>query len=178
MESSAPQLPDASTLAALVSNVTETMCGTSFVVDDPYARGESLCARMFVLPLLGGRRISIVLGCDAQAAHGLASALFGVGADQLDANMPDEAICELLNMIAGQITGRFRLEVALGLPRRTTIGEVCGAGGLRFEDAALLTSRGRLNLRLWIFEHEEGTASSSAPPGRLRSLLNSLLGSG
>jgi hypothetical protein len=178
-------LPDARTLAALVSKVTDTMCGTSFVpAGDPLARGESLCGTMVLLPLLGERNISIVLACDARAGRALACSLLGSAANQITPDLVDEAVRELLNMIAGQVTAAMHIDQVLGLPRRTTLAEITLEGGLGMDDTVLLSSHGRIDLRLWIFERSPPPAAPAATAGpvpeakpheRRRSWLRSLL---
>ena len=51
----AADLPDAATLAHLVSNVTRVSCGMTFTPADDAARGESICGRMVLMPF-GGER--------------------------------------------------------------------------------------------------------------------------
>lgn len=171
-----PNLPDAPTLARLVSNVTETMCGTTFTADQPVLRGESLCGRMVLLPLVGARKISIVLACDTHGGQALASALFGCDSKSLTPALVDDAIRELLNMVAGQVTSTLKIDQALGLPRKTTMAEICEIGGLKLDDAVLLTSHGRVDLRIWIFEHDGAEAKPASPSGGnlLRSLLRKI----
>jgi hypothetical protein len=172
-------LPDAPTLAALVSGVTRTMCGTNFVpAGDPLARGESLCGTMFLLPLAGERKISIVLACDERAGRALSRALLHIGPDEVTRELIDEAIRELLNMIAGKVTAALRIDQALGLPRRTTLAEIC-SGGLAMDDTVLLSSQGQINLRLWVFEQgaQHDDAKTATPKrGWLRSLLRRVSG--
>ena len=174
-------LPDASTLARLISNVTETASGTTFVpAKDDLARGMSICGRMVLLPIQGPRDISVVLSCDAAGGRALGAALRGCPAAQLTREMIDDSIAELLNMVAGQIQTELEIDQPLGLPRRTSLAELSQGGGVAFDDAILLTSEGLGDLKLWVFERTvpvEGT--EPARPGigkRFRSLFSKLPG--
>jgi hypothetical protein len=147
-----PVLPDARTLAALVSNVTETICGTKFLPADDMLRGQSICGRMVMMPIKGPRDISIVLSCDTSGGQALGSALRGCPRDQLTRAMIDDAIAELLNMVAGQIQTALEIDQPLGLPKPTSLAEISQKGGVGFDDSILLTSQGLGDIKLWIFE--------------------------
>ena len=72
-------LPTAEDLAAVMSSVTEPLCGTRFEPCDPQARGESVCGRMFLLSFDGAKRdINVLLSCGPNDSHLLAASLFGV----------------------------------------------------------------------------------------------------
>jgi hypothetical protein len=94
--------------------------------------------------------------------------------------MVDDSIAELLNMVAGQIISGLNLDMAIGLPRRTTLSEIIGFGGPGIEDAALLRSAGRIDLWLWILETTGSPSDDAAPPrpasgGVIRSLLRRIV---
>ena len=75
-------------------------------------------------------------------------------------------------MVAGQISSALKLDLALGLPRRTTLAEIVAAGGSGLADAGLFRSEGKLDLWLWVFE-THGTANATPrAPSLVRSLLN------
>jgi Chemotaxis phosphatase CheX len=145
-------LPDALTLAALVSNVTDTICGTKFVPADDMMRGQSICGRMVLLPIKGIRDISVVLSCDSSGGRALGAALRRCPPDQLTRAMIDDSIAELLNMVAGQIQTALEIDQPLGLPRTTSLSEISQKTGVGFSDSILLTSQGLGDLKLWIFE--------------------------
>jgi hypothetical protein len=167
------ELPDAHALAQLVSSVTEVMCGTKFVPADDMARGQSICGRMVLLSMKGARDISVVLASDSAGSQALGSALFCRPADQLSAAMIDDAIAELLNMVAGQIQRTMAIDQPLGLPRVTSLGEMAATIGVGFNDSVLLTSEGAVDLKLWIIEKKtpgEGVTESKGG-GVLKSLI-------
>jgi hypothetical protein len=163
-------LPDPRTLARLISNVTNAMCGTTFVPGDPLERGESLCGQMAMIPLKGERNFTVVVSSDTRGSRALGSAFFGCADAGLTQAMIDDAIAELLNMVAGQISATLRLNLALGLPHATTLAEIIASGGDGIADAALFRSEGKIDLWLWIFENHP-------PAGKTpeRSIFRSLL---
>lgn len=166
-------LPDPETLAKLVSNVTKTMFAVSFVPAEATERGESVCFRMVLMTIAGPRKIHIVLSSDREGSAALAANLFGCSAKDLDRQMVDDAIAELLNMVAGQLVPAMRLDQAIGLPRLTTLAEFSALGGPGLSDTVLLRSDSNLHLRLWIFEEHQAPAESvpKSRTGRFRSLI-------
>jgi hypothetical protein len=171
-------LPDAVTLARLVSAVTEGISGTRFVPADDSARGQSICGRMVLLPIQGARDISVVLSCDATGGEALAAAFLGCPTDQLTRQRIDDAIAELLNMVAGQIQSELEIDQPLGLPRPTTLAELSQGGDVAFEDSILLTSEGLGDLKVWVFERTppvERSARRSGIGAGVRSLFRKLL---
>ena len=174
-------LPDSATLARLVSNVTETMCGTTFVPGEDAARGQSVCGRMVLLPIPGARDVSVVLSCDQQGGRALAAGLFGCPGAQVTTEMIDDAIAELLNMVGGQITAAMSIDQALGLPRATSLAELANDSGVGFHDSILLTSASVADLKLWIFERAAAPPTRATPtraPFTVRSLIRKLQGAG
>jgi hypothetical protein len=164
--------PDALTLAALVSNVTETICGTKFVPADDMLRGQSICGRMVLMPIKGLRDISVVLSCDTSGGQALGAALRGCPRDQLTRAMIDDSIAELLSMVAGQIQTALEIDQPLGLPRPTSLAELAQGGGVSFDDSILLTSQGLGDLKLWIFE--TASPGEQTPQGKTRRTFRSL----
>lgn len=171
-------LPDALTLARLVSAVTERVSGTKFVPADDSARGQSICGRMVLLPIQGARDISVVLSCDGTGARALGAAFLSCSVDKLTKEMIDDAIAEFLNMVAGQIQSELEINQPLGLPRPTTLAELSQGGGVAFDDSILLTSQGLGDLKVWVFERTLPVESSPRPPGAgmgFRTLFRKLL---
>jgi hypothetical protein len=146
-------LPDAGTLATLVSNVTQTMCGISFsAVTGERPTGE-LCWRVATLPIRGERPLTVVLSSSQHGCTALGAALFSCEPDTLDESMIEDSLRELLNMAAGQIKGALALDQALGLPEITT-----GAQGYTRCERALregVVLRSQDDLGLLIFVSEE-----------------------
>jgi chemotaxis phosphatase CheX-like protein len=157
---------NAESLASLVTSVTATMCDVKFNPWDPMARGESLAGKMVLLPLEGERKISIVLAYDVRGGRALASKLFRLAPDQLSSDLIDDAVRELLNMVAGQVSRSLKIDQRLGLPRPTNMAEIAAEGGPGAADSVLLRSEGQADLRLWIFERVEHQVGGPVP-GRI-----------
>jgi hypothetical protein len=159
---------NAENLAALVSSVTETMCDVKFTPWDPMARGESLAGKMVMLPLEGERKINIVLAYDGRGGRALACKLFSCAPDTLTPEMVDDAVRELLNMVAGQVQRSLKVDQRLGLPRSTNMAEIAAEGGPGASDSVLLRSAGNADLRLWIFERvAHGGEQASSPAAKV-----------
>jgi hypothetical protein len=171
-------LPGPENLAVLVSNVTRTMCGTTFVPGDPVARGESLYLQMALITLSGDPDIAIVVSSDQKGSRALGRAFFGITDAQLTQPMIDDAIAELLNMVAGQLSSALGSRHRLGLPKRVKVKELAQLGGLGAGAEVLLRSEGAVDLGLWISETAPAPAGASSPGtprqtsgGLLRALL-------
>ena len=168
-------LPTAEDLAAVMSSVTEPMCGTRFEPCDPQSRGESVCGRMYALSFDGAKRdISVLLSCGPADSHLLAASLFGISPEAVPPAAIDAALRNLLNIVAAQLAQLLKVDAALGVARRTTLAEVARQGGPGIADGVLLRSTGRIDIRLWIFER---LAPAKRGPGSLfRSLVKALRG--
>ncbi len=171
-------MPDAATLARLVSNVTETLAGTTFSPAHDRDRGHSICGRMVILPIPGARDISVVLCCDSSGGRALAAALRHCPPEHITPTMINDGIAELLNMVAGQIQSELQIDQQLGLPRSTSLAELSDNGGVSFHDSILLTSDSLGDLKLWVFERitptDDGKPRALFKNG-VRSLIRKLL---
>lgn len=144
-------LPDPQTLATLVSNVTETMCGISFAAHGKVGNERTPEAwRVAALPIPGARPLRVILSSDQQSSKGLGSALLQFPEDQLDASMIDDSLCELLNMAAGQIKRALQIDQALGLPKIVKGDQAQELFRQAQESGILLRSRGPLDLLIWV----------------------------
>jgi hypothetical protein len=143
-------LPDADTLATLVSNVTKTMCGISFAPAEIDDRTRELCWRIATLSINGARPLRVALSSSEDGCAALGSALFSMPKDALDQAMIDDSLCEVLNMAAGQIKGALALDQALGLPKIVTAADLPADRALN--EGVVLRSRGSFGLLIWITE--------------------------
>lgn len=148
-------LPDARSLAALVSVVTETMCGITFEPVDKMEPPTDVEWRIARLPIPGQRPLHVALCSDKQGSSALSSALFSVEKDSLDPSMLDDSLCELLNMTAGQIKTVLSLDQALGLPRMIQGEDFALKLNAALRDGTVLRARGDVRLVLWITEGNE-----------------------
>ncbi len=110
-------IPNHTTIASLVSNVTTTMLGRNTSV----ARDVRLSAHYFfrsaVLPIPGDIDIAIAISSSRDGCIDVGAALFSVANDDVDDDMISDTLQEMANMTAGQIKSSMGLDQALGLPR-------------------------------------------------------------
>jgi hypothetical protein len=109
-------LPKADRLAALVSNVTETMLGLSFVPALNVAAHPSWTWRTAIMLVDGPRPVSVGLSSDEPGCTKLAAAMFGCNGDGVDVGMINDALRELVNMTAGLLKREMSLDQALSVP--------------------------------------------------------------
>jgi hypothetical protein len=145
-------IPDAGTLARLVSNVTETMCGISFSAVTGEAPSNELCWRVATLPIRGERPLMVVLSSSQHGCTSLGAALFGCDPLTLDDEMIEDSLRELLNMAAGQIKSALALEQALGLPRIVRGTDEPGKDAWSLQRGVVLRSQDDLGLLIWVGE--------------------------
>ena len=146
---------DARSLAALVSNVTETMCGIRFEPVTALQADPGAGWRVARLPISGKRPLNVALCCDDAGSSVLGAALFSCAPDSLDGPMLDDSLCELLNMSAGQIKSALALDQALGLPRMVKGTDLPTKLTTALREGTILRARGEVNLVLWITEGDE-----------------------
>lgn len=145
-------IPDAGTLAQLVSNVTQTMCGISFSAAAGEAPSRDLCWRVATLPIKGARPLRVVLSSSQRGCTALGAALFSVEPDSLDEEMIEDSLRELLNMAAGQIKGMLALDQALGLPEIVRREDGPANCERALHKGVVLRSQDDLGLLIWICE--------------------------
>jgi hypothetical protein len=71
-------------MAALVSGVTQTMLGVSFVPDASGRSLDSLVWRTAVLPIPGKQPLTVGLSTDQVGCQQLSAAMFGCARDAVD----------------------------------------------------------------------------------------------
>jgi hypothetical protein len=130
-----------------------------------------------MIPLRGDPNVTVVVASDSQGSRALGAAFFSRSPTDITQQMADDAISELLNMVAAQISTALGGTHQLGLPATTTLATIAATGGFRLDDAALLHSEGEIDLGLWILESPSSNAASdAAPTGGLRSLIRKIGG--
>lgn len=146
-------LPDATTLAQLVTSVTETMCGITFVPAESNTPSPD-CYRMALLPITGVRQLEVTLFSDRTSCESLGSSLFSVAREDIDTSMIEDSLRELLNMAAGQIKQAVAPDHTLGLPKLIAEDDL-GENHRRARDAGvLLKTVGPVQLFIWITEQD------------------------
>jgi hypothetical protein len=109
-------LPPPEKMATLVSGVTQTMLGLTFVPDGAKGHGD-LTWRTAVLPIAGERPLTVGLSTDESGCSRLSAAMFACPKEDVDQHMMNDALCELVNMTAGLVKSALSLNQALGLPK-------------------------------------------------------------
>lgn len=148
------QLPSSDKLAALVSNVTQTMLGISFEAAPESPAHPSLCWRTAVMLVDGARPITVGLSSSQDGCNSLAAAMFSCEADTVDSSMVNDALRELVNMTAGLLRSEMALDQALTLPK-IVVDEAVLAKLAQLHPGLVLKAK-QLGLALWAFEGHPG----------------------
>lgn len=109
-------LPPPEKMATLVSGVTQTMLGLTFIPDEGKSHDE-LTWRTAMLPIKGEQPLTVGLSSDQHGCSRLSAAMFGCPLEEVDQNMMNDALCELVNMTAGLLKSVMSLNQSLGLPK-------------------------------------------------------------
>jgi Chemotaxis phosphatase CheX len=142
-------LPSPEKMASLVSGVTQTMLGLTFVPDAAKSH-SALTWRTAVLPIAGARPLTVGLSSDERGCSELSAAMFACPKTDVDQNMMNDALCELVNMTAGLLKSVMSLNQALGLPKilaGTSAPSVPSAS-----PEVIVLKADALGLVLWIYE--------------------------
>lgn len=143
-------LPPPEKMASLVSGVTQTMLGLTFVPDEASGHRD-LTWRTAVLPIAGERPLTVGLSSDEHGCSRLSAAMFACSPDEVDQNMMNDALCELVNMTAGLLKSVMSLNQALGLPK-ILLGDKAPVVPSASPQVVVLKADGPLGLALWIYE--------------------------
>ena len=142
-------LPPPEKMAALVSGVTQTMLGLTFMPDAEQGH-ERLRWRTALLPIAGQQPLTIGLSTDQEGCSRLSAAMFACPRERVDQPMMNDALCELVNMTAGLLKSVMSLNQALGLPKILS-GEDAPAVPSASPHVIVLKADA-LGLVLWIYE--------------------------
>lgn len=104
-------------MASLVSGVTQTMLGLTFVPDAERVPSPRLVWRTALLPIAGERPLTVGLSTDETGCSRLSAAMFSCAPGEVDQAMMNDSLCELVNMTAGLLKSALSLDQALGLPK-------------------------------------------------------------
>jgi len=138
-------------MAAVVSGVTETLLGLTFLPDSEDRPWQELLWRAAVLSIGGGRPVTVGLSSDEYGCTALSAAMFQVSANEVNEEMRSDSLCELVNMTAGLIKEHLRLDQPLGLPRVVPSGVPPVPTPHSDSPPVVLKAEG-LGLVIWIFE--------------------------
>jgi hypothetical protein len=137
-------------MASLVSGVTQTMLGLTFIPDGAANGPRGLTWRTAVLPIAGERPLTVGLSSDQTGCSTLSAAMFACPKEEVDQVMMNDALCELVNMTAGLLKSVMSLNQALGLPKILD-----GASAPAIPTASphvIVLKADSLGLVLWIYE--------------------------
>jgi hypothetical protein len=142
-------LPPPEKIATLVSGVTQTMLGLTFVPDE--AKGSrDLAWRTAVLPIPGEHPLTVGLSSDQLGCSRLSAAMFACPKEEVDQTMMNDALCELVNMTAGLLKSVMSLNQALGLPKILAGADAPAVP--RASPHVVVLKADALGLVLWIYE--------------------------
>ncbi len=143
-------MPKAERLAALVSNVTETMLGLSFAPAEAAKAHPGLTWRTAIMLVNGPRPVSVGLSSDERGCAKLAAAMFQCTPEGVDVGMINDALRELVNMTAGLVKREMALDQALTVPvivdDREALEEIA-----RQHPALVLLAR-EVGIALWAYD--------------------------
>jgi Chemotaxis phosphatase CheX len=142
-------LPHPDKMAALVSGVTQTMLGLTFIPDRSKAH-DDLTWRTAVLPIAGERPLTVGLSSDQAGCSTLSAALFACQRDEVDQTMMNDALCELVNVTAGLLRSVMTLDQSLGLP--TILAGADAPATPAAGPQVIVLKADALGLVLWIHE--------------------------
>lgn len=107
-------------LTRLVSGVTEAMFKMSFALAGEVGRPpwkNDGTWRTLSLAITGDKSFSVIIASDPEGGKILAGEMFSCPAAEVDPSMMDDALGELVNIIAGQVKNELGPGHLLGLPK-------------------------------------------------------------
>jgi hypothetical protein len=156
-------LPDLEAVATLVSGVTETMFKLPFALEHADGTGvhheDATQWRTLGLVLSGQRPLLVAISSDGPSGRQLASTMFQCELSEVDAVMVDDAIGELVNILAGQLKLVMGLDDDIGLPHVVSV-PVSGESEAPRWRAAFLRSN-QHELRVWVALSELARSQSA-----------------
>ena len=128
-------LPAPQTLTNLVSTATQTFYGFPVLFNGEYRDiGEITQAITIMVPLMGQPLYIVTVSADDQGGAALASRMFNCEHDEVTPDMIEDALRELCNIVASQMTSLTAADHEVGLASRLTdnralrdIRQSCGA---------------------------------------------------
>lgn len=115
------ELPTPETLAGLICEATQNMWGVPLtLVGDANAADSGTSStphsRMVLLEVSGAPTLSIVVSSDEAGGTALGGMMFACSRDEVSTPMIDDSLCELANILAGQLKTLLAPAHMLGLP--------------------------------------------------------------
>lgn len=106
----------AEVLQSLVSRVTEVALGLPFELE-PAGSDPDPSWPAALIPVPGEDGVTVSVSADLAGCRELGGRMFACPPDQVDGPMGGDTLCELANIIAGQVKSTLSLREPLGLPR-------------------------------------------------------------
>ncbi len=115
------ELPTPETLADLICEATQNMWGVPLtLVGEASTAGSGTSpashSRMVLLEVSGAPTLSIVVASDEAGGTALGGVMFACPRDEVSTPMIDDSLCELANILAGQLKTLMAPAHVLGLP--------------------------------------------------------------
>jgi hypothetical protein len=158
-------LPPSERLAALVSNVTQTMLGISFSASPSDVAIPTFCWRTAVMLVDGARPLTVGLSSSQEGCLALTAAMFSCPASDVDPNMINDALRELVNMTAGLLKREMALDQALSVP--SIIDDKESQEEIARQHPALVLKAREVGIALWAYDGRlrlrERAVQSSVP---------------
>lgn len=150
-------LPGPEVLAGLVSEVMQTMFSIGFGFDEPSGITppwrDTETWRTLGVPIAGGVPVVVIVASDRAGATRLATAMFDCPQEDVDGAMIDDALGELVNIVAGQLKPSLGPDRVLGLPQVLMAGAGLAAEDAPWRAAFLSTRQG--DVRVWVAIREQ-----------------------
>ena len=159
---------DPSALAQMVTEVTEAMFGASFALVDDALVDDALVDDALVddalvstargaaewrtvgIDMTGDKRLVVALSTDKDSAIELGAAMFSCPPAQVDGAMVDDALGEIVNILAGQMKVTLGSAYVLGLPQ--VLARAPHAEASLCQAATLQTSQYRIRMCVVVSE--------------------------
>lgn len=112
------ELPTPETVASLVSEAAENMWGVPFTLVKG-GNGKATAtphSRTVLLEMSGTNSLSVVVSSDEVGGAALGGIMFSCDRNEVSTGMIDDSLCELANILAGQLKTLMAPTHVLGLP--------------------------------------------------------------
>ena len=116
------ELPSPETLASVVDETSQAMYGMAVTFAGECERGMPGANQnaTVIVPLIGAPLYIITARADDHGGSALASAMFSCETQDTNAEMVEDSLRELCNIVAGQVKSLIAQEHEIGLPSRLT----------------------------------------------------------
>jgi hypothetical protein len=111
------KLPSSEALANLVNEAVENMWGVPLTyLAETTGQSHSVHSRMVRLDVSGAPGIAVVVSSDEAGGEALGGVMFSCSREELSPSMVEDSLCELANILAGQIKTLIAPDHLMSLP--------------------------------------------------------------